>query len=461
MVIPSDQPLPDDADDMSDLSDSSSATVIYGSETFLSREKSKTFERLTSAKRCRGSKRVYRPLDVSTIASPLRHGVVVVIKPIDSSKDITRYNPIAVKEGLETLAPDGVLQVRPNYRLNLLAIDTRNADATERLLKISSIAGVTVQAYEPRPSNCGVGVIRGVAKELSDLEILSALRVRAPVKSARRLGKSSESVQIVFATETVPEHVVIGYTRYRVYDYVETPIQCKNCQRFGHVANMCRLPLRCPRCGGTHDRQSCAAENPKCPNCNKKHESTFVHCSVRRDEKAIFKIKARNNTDYKSAKYALLERRKTGHNGHGKKQVYTSAGLGFINNEEDFPALPVLRCESQQQQHPPTAALPVRDTAATVDSPSKDAATPASTAAPARPSDETPTPAVRTSKPARRTSLREQREPNDHRSSGGLRSVISAVVEAVRLFLAPLSSPVAVAILTLLDYGSPFLMQWL
>ncbi|KAH9373117.1 hypothetical protein HPB48_003527 [Haemaphysalis longicornis] len=108
MVIPSDQPLPDDAD-MSDLSDSSSATVIYGNETVLSLEKSKPFEPVIPAKRGRGSKRVYRPHDVSTIASPLRHGVVVVIKPVDFSKDITRYNPIAVKEGLETLAPDGVL----------------------------------------------------------------------------------------------------------------------------------------------------------------------------------------------------------------------------------------------------------------------------------------------------------------------------------------------------------------
>lgn len=84
----------------------------------------------------------------------------VVINPVDCSNDITCYNPIAVKEGLVTLAPDGVLQVRPNYCINLLTLDTRNADATEPPHKISSIAGVNVQAYESCRSKCGAGVIR-------------------------------------------------------------------------------------------------------------------------------------------------------------------------------------------------------------------------------------------------------------------------------------------------------------
>lgn len=360
-------------------------------------------------KRHRAPKRSYRPLDISAVANPLRHGVVVGIKPVDSSKIITRYNPLALKEGLESLAPDGVLQVRPNYRLNLLAIDTRNADATERLLKISSIAGVRVQAYEPRPSNCGVGVIRGVTTDLSNSDILSALRVRVPVKSARRLGKTSESVQIVFATETVPEHVIIGYTRYRVYNYVETPRQCKKCQCFGHVAVVCKLSLRCPRCGGSHDRAGCSAEKVCCPNCSKKHESTPAQCSARRDQKAIFKLKTANNTDYKSVKSAFME---------GRKQTWTkqTAGPNFKNVEEDFPALPVLQREPQQQ-HRAAPALVERPPATQHDSTPKHVQPSTSTVPPVLAPVTTPTPTTRASKSAGRASLQHQREPKDDRST--------------------------------------------
>ncbi|XP_077547664.1 uncharacterized protein LOC144159881 [Haemaphysalis longicornis] len=251
-------------------------------------------------------------------ANPLRHGLVVIVKPTDPSKIITRFNPLAVKDGLETLAPDGVLQVRPNNRLNLLAIDTRNADATERLLIISNIAEIPVRAYEPRPSKCGVGVIRGVAKDITPPEILDAgdaacyccqYHQRIPVKSVRRLGKTSERAQIVFATESTPEHVIIGYTRYRVYAYLETPRQCSKCLRFGHVSEVCQLPMRCTRCGGNHDRTTCNAESLRCANCGKKHEATSGSCSARRDEQAIYKYKMVHNTDYKSAKVAVQEQR--------------------------------------------------------------------------------------------------------------------------------------------------------
>ncbi|KAH6920801.1 hypothetical protein HPB50_028211 [Hyalomma asiaticum] len=70
--------------------------------------------------------------------------------------------------------------------------------------------------------------------DLDQQDIISALLQRAPVKSVRRLG-TSENVRIVFATETAPEYIVLGYTRYRVFKYIECPRQCSKCQRFGHV----------------------------------------------------------------------------------------------------------------------------------------------------------------------------------------------------------------------------------
>nr|XP_050050996.1 uncharacterized protein LOC126547162 [Dermacentor andersoni] len=130
---------------------------------------------------------------------------------------ITRFSPLTMKTAFEAVAPDGALQVRPNERLNLLAVDARNAEASERLLKISSIAEIHVRTYEPRPSNCGVGVMKEVPVDLDQEGIFKALQ-RASVKSVRRLG-ASENVRIVFARESAPECVMFGYTRYLIHNY--------------------------------------------------------------------------------------------------------------------------------------------------------------------------------------------------------------------------------------------------
>ncbi|KAH9372361.1 hypothetical protein HPB48_021536 [Haemaphysalis longicornis] len=98
-VEPSDLPLPDDMDGMSETSNSVSETVVYANEAMASTEKSDLPQHVLPPKRRRDSKRSYRPLDISTVPSPLRHGVVVVIKPDDTSKIITRFNPLVIKGG--------------------------------------------------------------------------------------------------------------------------------------------------------------------------------------------------------------------------------------------------------------------------------------------------------------------------------------------------------------------------
>lgn len=77
----------------------------------------------------------------------------------DPEQLITRLSPLAVRDCLEIVAPDGVLHIRPTGRLNLLAVDTRTCDATERLLITSVFAGAHVEACEHRSFNYGVGVI--------------------------------------------------------------------------------------------------------------------------------------------------------------------------------------------------------------------------------------------------------------------------------------------------------------
>ncbi|KAH6941990.1 hypothetical protein HPB50_026992 [Hyalomma asiaticum] len=436
--------LPDGQDDFSDMSDSS-ATITYMDATANSSDDSEKRSVIPPPKRCRGSKRLHLPLNSVPAEHVPKSNLTVIFKPPNPEHVVTRFNPLRLKAAFEAVAPDGVLQVRPNERLNLLAVDTRSVEASERLLKVTNIGEIALQAYEPRPNNCGVGVIKGVPVDLDQQDIFSALLQRAPVKSVRRLG-TSENVRIVFATETAPEYIVLGYTRYRVFKYIECPRQCSKCQRFGHVAGACRLPVRCPRCGGNHDRSSCATEQLQCPNCKKQHESTSSRCRVLRKEKEIHNYKMNHNVGYISAKAAIYEKRKAASRGSNDgttvscKDACKTAPENppRIEDTEEFPSLP-------------TRNLPL--------SPCVTAAKESTQGSGVRVQEST-TAAGSSERRGPSVSWRGQRERSTRQDSSITYSLLSALVDAARSFLAPMSSPIAKVILTLLDFLSPVIERW-
>ncbi|CAN7937988.1 unnamed protein product, partial [Ixodes hexagonus] len=229
-------------------------------------------------------------------------GLTVILKPKDATKPITKLNPLKLKDTFEGTAPDGVIMVRPNHRLNVLALDTRNIESTKALLKLTSLGGIAVYAYEPRPQDSVIGILRDVDKAVTELELETALRAKVPVISVRRLG-SSEVVKVVFGT-TPPEYVTVGYTRFKVYPYFENPLQCSKCHRFGHVKGVCEESPCCTRCAGQHDPTHCEAET-KCKNCRKTHEATSRQGPVYITEKAVLHNRRENNVDYMTAKAAI------------------------------------------------------------------------------------------------------------------------------------------------------------
>ncbi|KAG0431695.1 hypothetical protein HPB47_021551 [Ixodes persulcatus] len=131
--------------------------------------------------------------------------LTVIVRPKDPDKVIATINPKKIQEKLDMTAPDGVILVRPNRRLNVLAIDTRNRDATKALLALTTLDGIAVLAYEPLPRESAAGVIYEVPADLTEVELQLAVRTTAPVISIRRLGKS-ETVKLVFSTDTLPDY---------------------------------------------------------------------------------------------------------------------------------------------------------------------------------------------------------------------------------------------------------------
>ncbi|KAL3196582.1 hypothetical protein MRX96_015442 [Rhipicephalus microplus] len=331
-------------DDFSDMSESS-VTITYMNATAPSSNGSEKHVDVPPNKRCRGSKRSHMPPNSppSENTPKPKPNLTIIFKAKNPEHVITRLNPLALKAAFEEAAPDGVLQVRPNERLNLLAVDARSADASERLLKISSIVEVLATTEQLRSRRH-----QGSPVNLDQADILAALLQRAPVRSVRRL-VASENIRIVFVAKSAPEHVILGYTQYRVHKYIEAPRQCTKCQRFGQVAGACRLQARCSRCGGNGDRSSCENEEPQCPNCKKNMNPTSTHCPILRKEKRIHNYKVENKVGYRMTKDAVHHQQKLR---SGDQEMIptvdkrTSANPPRVDDTTEFPSLPTRQSKS-------------------------------------------------------------------------------------------------------------------
>ena len=81
----------------------------------------------------------------------------------------------------------------------------------------------------------------------------------------------------------IKEGIFLDYVKYRVEKYIQQikPIQCFNCQKFGHFSSVCenKSPT-CVKCGGKHKVTDCKSEQIKCANCNGRHTSSYGGCKI-------------------------------------------------------------------------------------------------------------------------------------------------------------------------------------
>jgi hypothetical protein len=121
------------------------------------------------------------------------------------------------------------------------------------------------------------------------------LRVQWP-KRAAKLGKASSHLLLHLAS---PEQVNIlvdegllfhsELRRCELYHGDCRVTQCFNCQKYGHIARICRFSKKCGLCAAPgHDDHACNFRNDsakhRCANCGLQHPAWSSSCAVRREQ---------------------------------------------------------------------------------------------------------------------------------------------------------------------------------
>ena len=115
----------------------------------------------------------------------------------------------------------------------MISIICKSARQQDKVLKIKNVLGKGVEVFKPRISTEVKGVVYNVSLEVSN------------VIAAKRMGKGENGrgttpVLLTFKDDVVPKRVMLGYMSYPVREYERPPLRCFKCQRYGHVAAVCR-----------------------------------------------------------------------------------------------------------------------------------------------------------------------------------------------------------------------------
>ncbi|XP_013856338.1 uncharacterized protein LOC106512216 [Austrofundulus limnaeus] len=163
-------------------------------------------------------------------------------------------------------------------------------------------------------------VSRGVITGFTLEEALERLKKNIQGGEVRRLkrlqkhvnGEKIESLSILleFQGEVLPDKVKIGFMSFSVRPYVPPPLRCFKCQRYGHIAAVCKGKQRCAKCGGDHRYDECGVDvQMKCCNCGGQHNVAFGGCEARKKAAEIQQLRTIKKITYAEAAKSVQEKR--------------------------------------------------------------------------------------------------------------------------------------------------------
>ena len=127
----------------------------------------------------------------------------------------------------------------------------------------------------------------------SGLESQNVLKVKRISKRLNGEKVPTNTIILTFKTKVLPEKIRIGWMSVRVRQYVADPLRCYHCQRYGHLAKVCKGKETCPKCSEEgHSSSACQAESAKCASCKGDHEVWSRTCPKFLSERE--KLKARD-----------------------------------------------------------------------------------------------------------------------------------------------------------------------
>lgn len=235
--------------------------------------------------------------------------MTIIFRTCNEADSLKKVNSIKLFK--EFISKGGMPQETRDIRNGGLAVDFLPETPSGPLLQITELQGIPVTASLPMMRSTSVGVIKGVHWELTEDEILAESRTTPDIQitSAKRLARPDQRswvVKLTFQGLLLPERVLLAGRSHRIHTYLEKPLQCLSCARYGHSARVCRSSPRCLTCSQDHDPKTCQNKDaPSCAICRGPHPANSNLCPNRGFQTKVAEVRATTNSTFKAARKAV------------------------------------------------------------------------------------------------------------------------------------------------------------
>jgi hypothetical protein len=185
---------------------------------------------------------------------------------------------------------------------NKLVLVPNTADcfrATVKVLRsMDPSEGVAFYTYSLPEDRCTRLLVKGLGKNMPEQDDMEELEIpvqlvlqlclqrRDPDPAKDRFPTPHFIVMVAYGLLVSKMRALTSLCGLRVtvdtYRAPKGPMQCKNCQRFGHTKHNCGYPPRCVVYGGPHvsdGKYMVAQKQKRCANCNSNHTANYCGCS--------------------------------------------------------------------------------------------------------------------------------------------------------------------------------------
>nr|AAS13458.1 putative RNA binding protein [Drosophila simulans]UFQ43034.1 putative RNA binding protein [Drosophila melanogaster]CAA35586.1 ORF1 for putative RNA binding protein [Drosophila melanogaster] len=230
----------------------------------------------------------------------------------------TRPPPIFIREQstnalvnkLVALIGDSKFHIIPLKKGNIHEIKLQiQTEADHRIVtKYLNDAGKNYYTYQLKSCKGLQVVLKGIEATVTPAEIIEALKAKNfSAKTAINILNKDKVPQPLFKIELEPElqalkknevHPIynLQYLLHRRITVEEphkriNPVQCTNCQEYGHTKAYCTLKSVCVVCSEPHTTANCPKNKDdksvkKCSNCGEKHTANYRGCVVYKELKS-------------------------------------------------------------------------------------------------------------------------------------------------------------------------------
>jgi hypothetical protein len=212
-----------------------------------------------------------------------------------NSDKLGLQNQIKVQKLLSNLI--GSVKSINSTKAGNLIVECIDNQQYKTLLKSTHLGEWVIKVYVPKSMNTSIGCIYNVPLNITEDEIKDVLK-QQNVSNCVRLTyfdkekkerQPSNTVKLYFNVPELPIRISLGFRMYKTKLFIPRPIQCFNCQQFGHMQSDCSKPRVCFKCGQQHENKQCTVDKPKCANCKGEHPSSSKTCPKKIEKLLVMK----------------------------------------------------------------------------------------------------------------------------------------------------------------------------